>query len=464
MTEYDFRTLSPTDFEYLICDLLNEDCGWRLRSYPEGRDQGIDLREQSAGGDITIVQCKHYLKSGRSAFLRAVEKEKTKPAWRDADRYVFVTSYDLTTGLEREVADKLDIPLRDVWGPRAINEALGRNEHVERRHFKLWLASSVVLDSIVKAGLWRRSDALLADTAQQAKYWVEPPAYREVQDTLDREGVCVVSGSPGVGKTFLANMVMLSAARDGWEVVDISGGPDEAWHALRPATRQLFYWDDFLGQARLSPTAENEAPMLLRFASVIRGDRGRKRLIVTSRDQVLGQAASAVSDPLRQLALDPARCRIVLSAYEPELRTEILANHLYFSDLPESDREKLEIDSRMLSIGRHPSYNLRLIDVITSRPLASSTMDRVLDDILHAFSHPEAVWDVSFEALSDLARETVLTLATLPLRPIPHERLRTLVPKQCGAREWKAALRSLEPSCTTFAFRVVGDHLVVGSG
>src|SRR6266545_859552 len=216
MPEYDFRTLSPTDFEYLVGDVLNADLGLRLHSYPEGRDQGIDLRQVTADGHTTIVQCKHYRKSSPSTFLTAVRKEAGKPALRVADRYLFVTSHDLSAAREDEVARILGIPHGDVWGPRAINDALGRHPEVERQHFKLWLSSTAALEAILHAGRWRRTDALLAEVAEHARYWVETPAYAAVRDILDSEGVCVVAGIPGVGKTFLADMIMLAAADEGW--------------------------------------------------------------------------------------------------------------------------------------------------------------------------------------------------------------------------------------------------------
>ncbi|HZB33997.1 MAG TPA: restriction endonuclease, partial [Streptosporangiaceae bacterium] len=323
MPEYDFRTLSPTDFEYLVGDVLNADLGLRLHSYPEGRDQGIDLRQVAAGGHTTIVQCKHYLKSSPSTFLTAVRKEAGKPALRVADRYLFVTSHDLSAAREDEVARILGIPPGDVWGPRAINDALGRHPDVERRHFKLWLSSTTALDAILHAGRWRRGDALLEEAADRAKYWVETPAYEAVRDIIEASGSCLVTGPPGVGKTFLAEMIVLAAARDGWQIVDLSAGIEDAWAAAHPSTRQLFYYDDFLGQAALEHTAA-AATGLVRFISYVRRNARHKRLIMTSREQVLGQASAAISDRLRQLAGDPARYTIALDSYDPAVRAEIL--------------------------------------------------------------------------------------------------------------------------------------------
>jgi hypothetical protein len=41
---YDFKTLSPLDFEDLVPDLLQAELDIRLESFGPGRDQGIDCR------------------------------------------------------------------------------------------------------------------------------------------------------------------------------------------------------------------------------------------------------------------------------------------------------------------------------------------------------------------------------------------------------------------------------------
>jgi hypothetical protein len=49
MADYDFRSLSPHDFELLCRDLLQKPLGMTLESFTMGRDSGIDFRYRSAG-------------------------------------------------------------------------------------------------------------------------------------------------------------------------------------------------------------------------------------------------------------------------------------------------------------------------------------------------------------------------------------------------------------------------------
>jgi hypothetical protein len=44
MADYDFRSLSPHDFELVCRDLLQKPLGVRLESFTAGRDSGIDFR------------------------------------------------------------------------------------------------------------------------------------------------------------------------------------------------------------------------------------------------------------------------------------------------------------------------------------------------------------------------------------------------------------------------------------
>lgn len=79
MPDYDFSALSPPDFEVLVADLLEADQNLRFEQFGPGRDHGIDLRCASQGN--LIVQCKHYLRSGRPGLRRALaaESEKCEP-------------------------------------------------------------------------------------------------------------------------------------------------------------------------------------------------------------------------------------------------------------------------------------------------------------------------------------------------------------------------------------------------
>jgi hypothetical protein len=444
MPDYDFKSLSPPDFERLAGDLLNADLGLNLQSYPAGRDQGIDLRDTTPAG-MTVVQCKHYARSTYRKLLSAAKEEAGKPGRLAASRYLLVTSRPLTALQQTELATTLSIPAGDVWGQDALNQSLGRNPDVERACFKLWLPSTAVLESIINAGRWNRSRALLDDIVPRAKYWVDTEPYIAVRALLARNGVCVVGGNPGFGKTFLADIVALRSSGEGWEIIDLEGrGIEEAWEAFRDGKKQLFIYDDFLGQAELSIAAAGEAGSLVDFVKHVQRHKDRANFLMTNRDFVLGRASNSTSDRLREISTQLPRVDVSLSSYGLNTRAEILFNHLYFADIGPAQRDRFALDNRMMAIVQHESFNPRTIAIVASRSVPSSTADGVLDQMLAALDDPVELWEVSFDALSQLAKSLLLTLATLPPTPIPHDDLRALAGAGSTTFEWQEALKTLE--------------------
>ncbi|WP_194894607.1 restriction endonuclease [Catenulispora pinisilvae] len=446
MTEYDFRTLSPGDFERLACDVLNTDLGLRLHSFPAGRDDGIDLREIADDGSTVVAQCKHYVDSSDSTFLRAIETESNKSAVKSAGWYLLVTSRPLSPGRETRVAGILGISVSDVWGPGRINRVLREHPEIERRHFKLWLNSTTVLSQVVNAGLWQRTEARLEEVASRIKYWAEIPAYAQARETLATDGVCVITGDPGVGKTFLAEKLMLDAVQEDWQIVDLSGGVTAAWAVVGNEGRRLLWIDDFLGQARLRHDAADTASELQDLVSFVRRNKSRLRLVLTAREQVLSQAAHSDSDRLRTLAIEPTRCRLAMSALNDETRIEILQNHLHFSGYPVDEAAR---DPRWGAVAAHPGFNPRLIRTAIEQRTSEPTRQALAERLTAALGNPAELWKVSFDVLDDLAQQIVLALASFPARPVSFKNLRSIASPDGGSLAWKRSLQSLEPTWIT---------------
>ena len=105
MADYDFSTLNSTDFEEFVCDLLNainekQNNGITYRTYPEGRDRGIDFRySKNKYANYIVGQVKHYRKSDAAKLIRDLKKTELKKVIKLAPkRYVFATSLELTLG------------------------------------------------------------------------------------------------------------------------------------------------------------------------------------------------------------------------------------------------------------------------------------------------------------------------------------------------------------------------------
>ena len=55
MSDYDFRSLSPHDFELLCRDILQKPLGVQLESFTAGRDCGIDFRYRWGDANLTNI-------------------------------------------------------------------------------------------------------------------------------------------------------------------------------------------------------------------------------------------------------------------------------------------------------------------------------------------------------------------------------------------------------------------------
>ncbi len=165
---YDFRTLSPIDFELLVRDLLQAELNITMESFGPGKDGGIDFRFSMADQDV-VVQAKHHVEGGAQSLLRAARGEDCKVLKLAPSRYILVTSLSLTPALKSKIIQAMPstpVSARDVIGREDLNNFLGLHPHVLRQHFKLWLTSTEVLERILHSAVYNRTDAELARIRQ----------------------------------------------------------------------------------------------------------------------------------------------------------------------------------------------------------------------------------------------------------------------------------------------------------
>jgi len=148
---YDFATLSFSDFEALSRDLLGRELGIRFEAFPEGADDGMDGRHASGEGDA-ILQAKHYLRSGASKLKSKMKSERAAIDALAPQRYLLTTSASLTPMAKAELAEIIGPSLNspgDVWGPDDLNALLRKYPDIEQAHPKLWQQSTGVMKAVV---------------------------------------------------------------------------------------------------------------------------------------------------------------------------------------------------------------------------------------------------------------------------------------------------------------------------
>lgn len=445
MPDYDFRTLSPIDFEALARDLLNAEFGASFVTFAVGPDGGIDLRD-TTDNKISIAQCKHRPDAKKGALVASAAEEARRWKTERPDKYYFIVSAPVSPAAEDEIRSALGLlPLTDnsVWHQGTLNAALGRQHQVEENHIKLWLSSAVVLEKIVSASEWQRSEQLIQKVSERVKLYVQTPAYPEAMKILRDEHLVIISGAPGVGKSTLAEMMLLSLWHQGWTVVNIASDIDDAWNKFRsPKEKVVFYYDDFLGQTSAAEMQKNEASGILLLMERVRSSNGKKLLILTSREQILGQVRAGVDDRARRITEDQAKIRLELQKVDRATKAQMLFNHLHFGFTDQASREQLAGDTRYRDVIDHNGFNPRILESVALRQRHHS-VDEFYDKLTRALEHPDDIWAGSFHQLSRTASKILMQLSTWPTGPISLDRLRSTVTVG-DPRKWISALKVLE--------------------
>lgn len=389
---YDFRTLSPIDFELLIRDLLQAELGITMESFGPGKDGGIDFRFAMGDKDV-VVQAKHYVAGGPRSLLRATVKEDSKVLKLTPSRYILVTSLSLTPELKRKIIQAMPstpVSARDVIGREDLNNFLGQHPHILRQHFKLWLTSTVVLERIMHSAVYNRTEAELDRIRQLVPKFVHNASVADAEAILVDRGVLIIAGEPGVGKTTLGRMLLWLHMEQSWKVFVV----DDLQEAMAVSTageKRLIFLDDFLGQISLTSELLGKVDQRLPvFLDRLRNNKDL-RFILTTRLYLLNQA-QIQSDKLSSPQVVASEMILNVGVYTRIIKTKVVFNHIYFSDLVDEEKAKLLDGDFFLKMIDHRNFSPRLIELLTSADYYSVDDESIQATVLRVLDNPSALW------------------------------------------------------------------------
>lgn len=455
---YDFRTLSPTDFEDLTIDLLSAELGLQLESFSPGPDGGIDGRHCAPGGDV-IIQAKHYVNSSFASLKSKMKLAVQAVSTLNPSRYILATSAPLTPLRKRELAEILKpfgTTTSDIYGTVELNRILRNNREIEKTHIKLWLSSTAVLEKILQSSTHSKTLVTQNSILRKLKIFVPNRSFNEAGKILEESHVLIISGAPGVGKTTLAEMLVHLYVANKYQLSTIE--ELESAHGIIDDTKdQIFYFDDFLGKVKLSEDAlRHKDSQMTKFIQRVQ-DAPKARFILTTREYILQQARDT-SEYYSDSKFEVLKYVLDVGKYTRKIRTQILYNHLLHTNLSVEHIQSLVNDMNMVRIIDHENFNPRLIEWMTDDTYTKDvTPKKYPSEFIDLLDHPERLWSRAFERqITTASQHLLITLFFLDgyesiaiLRRTYEDVNRVLSERtnnRIGLKDFEVSLREIEGS------------------
>lgn len=429
MPDYDFKSLSPTEFEDLTQDLLQKHLSLFIESFTAGKDGGIDLRCASCTRNQVIIQCKRY--NDYNSLFNNLKKEVIKVQNINPKRYVISTSVGLTPSqkdLIIELFSPYIISTSDIFGRNDLNNLLSLYPEIEKQHFKLWLSSVNILEKILNSRIENQSNFELEKIQETINVYVSNDSFYNASEIINKKKYVIISGIPGIGKTTLARILVFHYLAKGFEeFIYLSDSIDDAYTFFKEGKKQIYLFDDFLGTNFLENKLNtNEEKKIIRFIEKVTKSND-KIIILTTREYILAQAKQKY-DAFNNPSLGFAKCIIDLSQYTKIVRAKILYNHLYFSNIPFEYIDNLINSHKYKDIIKHRNYNPRIIETITNEDIWKSIDPNDFSTKFMEFiNNPESIWKHVFENQISFLSQIILANLLSAGTPILLDDLKIII-------------------------------------
>ncbi len=476
MTGYELHRLNDKEFEALAVRVVQELVGKKVERFKPGKDSGVDGRFFTIGAAEGIVQAKHWERSGLVQLLSHLAKtEAPKVAKLKPARYFLVTSVPLSRANKQAINAIFAPHLQsqaDILGHEDIQDFLRDHPAIVQQQYKLWLASAEVLRLIFNAPIIGRSSFKLDEVMGFAPKYVLTRCHQDALTRLNSVGSIIIIGEPGIGKSTLAEQLILHYAVNGFELCFIENALEEAEGVWANDRKQIFYFDDFLGRNYLEAIGRNRDSQVLGFIRRVAKDKS-KRFILTSRTTIM-QQGKRLSELFRIHNIDQKEYEVRITDLSPLEKAWILYNHIWFGNLEPEFVEQLYVDKRYRAVVAHRNFNPRLVAfVIDSHKIAGVTAEKYWDYVTATLANPQDIWRGVFENQLDHMGRLIVGLVVFHGGQIPErdlllcsERARLDQVPVPPAAEWSLAFeRSYQMTVGAVVNRVIeryGGTVTVG--
>ncbi len=442
MPNYNFYdAFSWIDFERFSRDIIQkrEEIPFELTKI--GKDKGIDFKHKT--NKVFIVgqaKKRKYYKD----FIRDLKHEELEKVKRlKPDRYIITTTLSLSNSQIDEIFKAFDGFIhskKDILGKDELNELLNNKEYheIERKHTKLWITSSNILQNILDETINRRQKNLVLQEINKiksvSKLYVQNLSFDEALSILEKQNYTIISGTAGSGKSTLARMLILYFLNQGYELIKVTENISQAESVLLPSKKQIVFFDDFLGSFQFDDNEIGDKYLvsLNRFIDSIKKSQN-KLFILTTREYVLRRGQVKFNEQLSNEVINLKKCIVDASKYTRYEKAEILFNHLYYSDLDLNQILFLKNKKYYNSIISHSNYSPRLIEDAFKKfnfGANSKFEGAFYNEFINYLDDPFSYWQTLFEKQS-VASQILLLNLFISCEPLDVNLLKASFDKTC---------------------------------
>ncbi|MBR2261330.1 MAG: AAA family ATPase [Paludibacteraceae bacterium] len=425
MLNYDFRNLlSAYEFECFSRDLINAHEKLNLGNFAEGRDGGVDLLCTLGKRKSVIVQAKRYMNYNelKTSLKKEIDKlQKLKPK-----RYLLTTSADLTLANKQEIIKWFDPFIKkeeDIWAKQDLNKILALYPDVERQYYKLWLSSTNVLNNILHKGIVNWTSFEKKEIENSVRTYVMNDSFNDALNKLLKNRYVVISGEPGIGKTTLARMLVMHLLSDRFADNKDSACYEDFYYTncnienfvnmMQENKRQIFFYDDFLGQITFEKGEKNFDSRIMTFIKECQRSQN-KLFILTTREYILQQGLTYYSRFNEGKGIELSKCIVDMGKYTRFVRAQILYNHLVANNIPQEYINSIIENKNYLKIIDHSNFSPRIIETFISNDTHEQCDSKdYFNKIIGFFDRPDSVWLDAFTRLSEIEQEALLVLSAM---------------------------------------------------